>query len=261
MNHSLSIHQIDGFINNGFVKIENTFSAAVAAQCVDLLWKATHCQPDDQTTWTQPVIRIGEMTDAPFIEAANSAFLHNAFNQLVGKDNWIPKTSIGSFPIRFPSQEKAKDTGWHVDASFPGENSSNYLEWRINFKSKARGLLMLFLFSDVSENDAPTKLKIGSHLNVARLLAPAGEKGLAFMELAAHLDSINNCEEINATGKAGTVYLCHPFIVHAAQDHLGTKPKFMAQPALMTKKDFTLDATNSSNCPVVKAILKGLNKI
>ena len=261
MNHSLSIHQIDGFINNGFIKIENAFPATVAAQCVDLLWKATHCHPDDQTTWTQPVIRIGEMTDAPFIEAANSEFLHYAFDQLVGEDNWIPKTSIGSFPIRFPSQEKANDTGWHVDASFTDENASNYLEWRINVQSKARGLLMLFLFSEVSEHDAPTKLKIGSHLNVAKILSPAGEKGLAFMELAAHLDSINNCEEINATGKAGTVYLCHPFIVHAAQDHLGTKPKFMAQPALMTKKDFTLDATNSSNSPVVKAILKGLDKI
>jgi len=260
MNYSLSKIQIEFFIENGFVKIENAFTAETAKKCVDLLWEATQCNPDHPNTWTQPVIRIGERTDAPFIEAANTTLLHNAFDQLVGKDNWIPKTSIGSFPIRFPSLEKANDTGWHVDASFTEENSSNYLEWRINVQSKARGLLMLFLFSNVSENDAPTKLKMGSHLNVARLLAPAGEKGLAFMELAAHLNTINDCAETNASGKAGTVYLCHPFIVHAAQDHLGTKPKFMAQPALMTKNDFIFETSHSFNCPVVKAILKGLNK-
>ena len=42
---------------------------------------------------------------------------------------------------------------------------------------------MLFLFSDVSENDAPTRIRQGSHMDVARVLQPFGEKGLSFMEL------------------------------------------------------------------------------
>jgi len=36
----------------------------------------------------------------------------------------------------------------------------------------------------------------------------------------------------HATGRAGDVYLCHPFLVHAAQEHHGTRPRFMAQPPL-----------------------------
>ncbi|MFI0371572.1 hypothetical protein ACH35V_27220 [Actinomadura sp. 1N219] len=36
-----------------------------------------------------------------------------------------------------------------------------------------------------------------------------------------------------ATGRAGDVYLCHPFLVHAAQPHRGTRPRFMAQPPLV----------------------------
>ena len=37
---------------------------------------------------------------------------------------------------------------------------------------------MLFLFSDVGERDAPTRIRIGSHADIARQLARAGEEGL-----------------------------------------------------------------------------------
>ena len=99
---------------------------------------------------------------------------------------------------------------------------------------------MLFLFSDVSEQDAPTRLKEGSHLDVARLLEPKGEEGLAFMQLAEKLEGIPKRKEVTATGNAGTVYLCHPFLVHAAQQHRGKAPKFMAQPPLLSKNDFNI---------------------
>jgi len=65
-------------------------------------------------------------------------------------------------------------------------------------------------------------------------------------------------KEIIATGKAGTVFLCHPFIVHAAQSHHGKVPKFMAQPPLLTKKEFNLRRADNNYCPVEKGILMGL---
>lgn len=256
--NALTASQIDGFINNGYLKLENAFPDALAEECVSLLWKETKCIPDNSDTWTQPVIRIGELGNEPFVKAANTAILHTAFDQLVGKDNWIPRQTMGSFPIRFPSKEKANDTGWHVDASFPGKDAAHYFDWRINVHSKGRGLLMLFLFSDVSELDAPTILKEGSHLDVAKILFPEGDTGLSFMELAARLSSLPARPEIKATGKAGTVYLCHPFIVHAAQDHRGIDPKFMAQPGLLTKNDFSIYSKGEEVCPVVKGILKGI---
>lgn len=254
----LTTEQITSFINKGFVKIENAFPTEIANDCRAILWKATQCDPNNPDSWTQPVIRIGELGLEPFKKAANTPILHNAFDQLVGKDNWLPRHTLGSFPIRFPSKEQANDTGWHVDASFAGEDANNYFEWRINIHSKARGLLMLFLFSDVTERDAPTIIKVGSHFDVAKILEPEGEKGLSFMELAQRLNTISTKEEIIATGEAGTVYLCHPFIVHAAQNHYGTMPKFMAQPSLMTKKDFDIKKSSDELCAVEIAILKGL---
>jgi len=254
----LSENQLSNFINEGFIKLDNAFPTAIANDCRAILWKASGCDPDKPDSWTQPVIRIGELALEPFKKAANTPLLLNAFDQLAGKGNWIPRTSMGSFPLRFPSKEKANDTGWHVDASFPGKDVDNYLEWRINIGSKGRALLMLFLFSDVTEKDAPTRIRIGSHLDVAKILQHEGDEGLSFMELAQKLDVSANRKETLATGNAGTVYLCHPFIVHAAQDHYGVTPKFMAQPALPTARDFNLHRTDNHFCPVEMAILKGL---
>ena len=36
-------------------------------------------------------------------DAADTPVLHNAFGQLVGKDRWLPRTTLGTFPIRLPS--------------------------------------------------------------------------------------------------------------------------------------------------------------
>ena len=256
----LSQVQIESFVEDGFVKIEQAFAASVADECRAILWKATQCEPNDPGTWVQPVIRIPELGHECFKMAANTPVLHNSFDQLVGKGNWKPRVTLGSFPIRFPSKQPANDTGWHVDASFPGEAADNYFEWRININSKGRALLMLFLFSDVTERDAPTIIKVGSHLGVARILEPEGEKGLSFMQLAQKLESLPKYDEALATGNAGAVYLCHPFIVHAAQDHHGDTPKFMAQPPLLPKKAFDYSRTETNLCPVEQAILKGIRQ-
>ncbi|MBK6478995.1 MAG: phytanoyl-CoA dioxygenase family protein [Saprospiraceae bacterium] len=253
----LSNKQIEQFIEFGFVKIKNAFSQEIADNCRTILWKAIQVSPDDPETWTQPVIRIGEIGLEPFKQAANTTILHKAFNQLAF-DNWVPRMSLGTFPIRFPGKEEAGDTGWHVDASFPGEDSNNYLEWRINIHSRGRALLMLFLFSNTTEKDAPTRIKAGSHLDVAKLLQHEGEAGLSFMELADKLQHLPLRKEITATGIAGTVYLCHPFLVHAAQQHRGTEPKFMAQPNLLSKRDFNINQPLELRCPIEKAIIKGI---
>jgi hypothetical protein len=254
----LSTKQIDSFIDNGFVKIDRAFPTDVAGQCRAILWKATGCDPENPDSWTQPVIRIGELGAEPFKIAANTPILHHAFDQLIGKGNWLPRETLGSFPIRFPNKQPAADTGWHVDASFPGDNPDNYLEWRININSKGRALLTLFLFSDVSESDAPTVIKMGSHFDVAKILEPEGESGLPFMALAKKLEGIPAHEETLATGPAGTVYLCPPFIVHAGQNHYGHIPKFMAQPPLLRKREVDLTQKNQEHFPVELAILKGL---
>ncbi|MFN4209785.1 MAG: phytanoyl-CoA dioxygenase [Devosia sp.] len=173
---ALSAAQIDAFITDGFVRIDNAFSRDLADQGRAILWAATGCDPDNPATWTQPVVRLGEFSQPPFHDAVNSPALRAAYDQLVGAGRWLPRGGLGTFPVRFPSPVDAGDTGWHIDVSF-GHEAPDFLDWRANVYSRGRALLMLFLFSDVEEDDAPTRIRPGSHLEVARYLAPAGEAG------------------------------------------------------------------------------------
>lgn len=251
--------QIDQFIHQGFIAIPEAFSKALASECLDILWEQTGCSRHDRTTWTKPLIRLGELSNKPFQKAVNSEVLIDAYNELVGLDRWIARRSLGSFPIRFPSKMDTQDTGWHVDASFPGEDPTDYMSWRINVYSRGRALLMLFLFSEVDENDAPTKIRVGSHREVAKMLQPHEEEGLSFMELAKRLPIAASGPEILATGDPGTVYLCHPFLVHAAQRNLGDRPRFMAQPPLQLLQPMVLSRPDKKYSPIEIAVRLALS--
>jgi hypothetical protein len=234
----LSKAQIENFIDHGYLKLEGAFDAELAREGRDHLWNAVGLSLDRPEMWTRPVIRLGFMTGKPFVEAPNTPFLHQAYDALAGDGRWLRPTGLGTFPVRFPSADDPGDAGWHVDASFGTENP-DFMQWRVNLKSSGRALLMLFLFSDVGPDDAPTKLRKGSHADIARQLLPHGESGLTLGQLAADgFASTALSEEVLAIGQAGTVYLCHPFLVHSAQQHRGTQPRFMAQPALLPRGEF-----------------------
>ena len=259
MSDILSKKEIEQFIHNGFVRIDNAFSQEIADKALDILWNDLPYDRSNPSTWTEPVIRLGMYTQQPFIDSLNTGKLHSAFNQLIGEDKWIPCRSVGTFPVRFPSDQQPNDTGKHVDVSFPGNDPNNYFEWRANVKSKGRALLMLALYSDVSENDAPTVIYEGSHIDIARLLSHVDDFGLSFMELAGKLDGLPKRKEAYATGKAGTVYLCHPFLVHSAQPHRGVTPKFMAQPPLLLKGELTISGSDIGYTPIERAIRLGID--
>jgi hypothetical protein len=256
----LTATEIRHFIEHGFVRIERAFPPELAAAARTILWRDTGCNPEDPSTWTKPVVRLGFYSQPAFVAAANSVTLRRAFDQLVGTNRWLPRGNLGTFPVRFPSAIDPGDTGWHVDASFGTENP-DFMSWRVNVSSKGRALLMLFLFSDVGPDDAPTRIRIGSHLDIARVLAPAGDEGRSLGELARNaFGETAHCAEVLATGEPGTVYLCHPFLVHAAQPHRGTRPRFMAQPPLLPAAGrLELTRPDGDYAPVEIAIRRALS--
>jgi hypothetical protein len=256
----LTSTEVTAFIEQGFVRIEEAFPRKLAAEARTILWRDTGCDPDNPSTWTKPVVRLGFYSQPPFVAAANTTTVRRAFDRLVGPGRWVPRGNLGTFPIRFPSSLDPGDAGWHVDASFGTENP-DFMSWRVNVHSKGRALLMLFLFSDVGPDDAPTRIRVGSHLEMARILASAGEEGRSLRELAANgFAETAQCVEVLATGGAGAVYLCHPFLVHAAQPHRGMRPRFMAQPPLLPSSGrLELTRPGGDYAPVETAIRTALN--
>ncbi len=224
------------FIHDGYVRIEGAFSEQLAYACRESLWSQMTFSPTDPSTWSTPVVRLGYQQGGPFEQAANAPALHAAFDSLIGAGRWMARTDLGTFVVRLPSDLPAGDDGWHLDSSFPPaepDHREDPFKWRVNINTRGRALLMLFLFTDVTGVDAPTRLRVGSHTDVARILAPHGEPGLTMLAASAvAADATVDHPVAFATGKAGDVYLYHPFLLHAAQAHHGTAPRILAQPPL-----------------------------
>lgn len=254
-NMALSVDRIERFVTDGYVKLEGAFPREVGERCLNELWDATGCSRQDPATWNEPVVRLGGFSTPPFREAANTSALHEAFDQLVGHGGWIAPGGLGTFPVRFPSESEPGDDGWHVEASHAGAQG----EPRLDLRSHGRALLMLFLFSDIGDDDAPTRIRVGSHLDVPPLLESEGDNGRDWMELCQDaVPASQHRQETRATGTVGDVYLCHPFLVHAAQPHHGKNPRFMAQPPLQPTAP--LDLTASDPSPVSRAVIEGLHR-
>src|SRR3546814_9407740 len=120
MHEILNQQQIHDFIHDGFVRIDNVFSSEVAKEARAILWHDLPGNPNDPDTWKQPVVWLGMYSQPPFVRATNNEVLHGAFDQLVGKGKWTPCMSVRAFPFRFAFTVDSGDSGWHVDAGFPG---------------------------------------------------------------------------------------------------------------------------------------------
>ena len=193
----LTAEQIAQFITEGFVTLERAFPLDIGQQCRKELWAATGYDPDTPSTWAQPYIRMESFGTPAFRQAANTPSLHEAFDQLVGAGRWTALTGLGTFPLRFPSRDEPAEAGWHLEAGFAGIGG----EPRVNLRSRGRALLMLFLFSDIESDDAPTRIRVGSHLDVPAVLAPFGEDGMTTIELSGVLGDSASRPLALATGR------------------------------------------------------------
>jgi hypothetical protein len=220
--------------------------------CQDEIWAALSqrgVRRDDPATWRDPVVRIACPDSEAFAAAGTVPVLWEAYDQLIGPGRWLRRPGVGgTVPVRFPSQADPGDAGWHIEASY----SRGGAQW-VNYRSRSRGLLALYLFTGVDARSAPTRVRPGSHLDAARVLAPAGEEGMAWMQAAQRAARASATRPVElVTGQAGDVFLCHPFLVHAATwPHTGAQPRIIAQPGVALHGEFPLDGPLS---PVELAI-------
>ena len=248
----LSAAEIEAFTADGFVAVRGAVPAPVVRACQDEVWAALGergVQRDDPATWRDPVVRIPCPDSDAFAAAGTVPVLWEAFDQLIGPGRWLPRQGVGgSVPVRFPSPVDPGDAGWHIEGSY----SHGGEQW-VNYRSRARGLLALYLFTDVDARSAPTRVRPGSHADAARVLAAAGEEGMAWMEAAQRAARASAARPVSlVTGQAGDVFLCHPFLVHAATwPHTGSQPRIIAQPGVALHREFPLDGPLS---PVERAI-------
>jgi hypothetical protein len=213
-------------------------------------WSRTPCangplirmtQRPGPALWSRSLVLRGRRSQPPVHRQPSGVCTIGFWELGVGSDD---RESGGTLPVRFPSAVDPGDAGWHIDGSYDVGG-----QWWVNVHSRHRGLLAFFLFTDVGEDDAPTELIAGSHLDVPRVLVPYGETGVFFGEVAAKLPaSTYQRPRVRATGRAGDVFVC---------PHRGGRPRIIAQPEIAHHPPFAL-RDEPGLCAVERAILLGL---
>ncbi|MBB5776928.1 phytanoyl-CoA dioxygenase family protein [Nonomuraea jabiensis] len=225
----MSIVDIDRFVADGFVKLEAASPREVGDAARALLWRQTGLSPQDPGAWREPVVWAADLTgEGPFGELIRSPRLAEALDELCGAGGWVPRGSLGNVPIRFPHLPPADDRGWHIDAN-AAQPDGRYL-----CSGRPETMLLLVLLSEVGPDDAPTRIRVGSHRDAAAALAG---RVMDPFEAGPLVDAASSHRPLAyATGRPGDIYLVHPFTVHAADEHRGDEPRFMAQaPVFLTE--------------------------
>jgi hypothetical protein len=245
----LEVDEVQAFVERGYLRLEGAIDGDTTAVCRALVHDQLEVPAGPP--WPGPVVR--GLALGPAIEAAASSHpLVDAVGALLDGEDWEVRTNLGLFVVRFPSETDPGDTGWHIDGSFPGPSTDDLSSWYVNSRSRDRGLLLLVLLTDVGPDDAPTRILVGSHRTMPALLEPFGDEGLP--GLFAPLPEPEG-EIALATGHAGDVYLCHPFLVHAASwPHRGVGPRIIAQPPIAIRGPLRLDVSADRLSPVARAL-------
>lgn len=225
----VGVVDVDVFRRDGFAKIEQAVPAEIADAARDLLWAQIGLSQNGPASWTAPVVWAADLTGAgPFGQLVGSTPLSEALDRICGTGGWLPRGSLGNIPVRFPVGPPAEDRGWHIDANTPLPGG----QWAVS--GRPQTLLVLTLLSEVGPADAPTRIRVGSHRDVARVLGP---EPVDFVEAGALVDEVSRARPVaHATGRPGDLYVVHPFTVHAADVHRGRRPRFMSQaPVMLTE--------------------------
>ena len=251
---ALERQDVARFIRDGFLRIDGAFTREAADACCERIAAQGGIDLTNPAGWKQPVARIIGAGDPVFAEVINTPKLHAAYEALVGPGRWVPRNNIGYVVVRFPHDQNPGDAGWHIEASYSLEGEPG-----VNVFSRDRALLILLLLSDVADHDAPTRVRVGSHLLVPAQLRDAGTAGMRSFDVKTDTPEMEACPTALVTGAAGDAYLCHPFLVHSATwPHRGIAPRFMAQPALVSDSPFDYDRDSGQYSPLELAGRIGL---
>jgi hypothetical protein len=153
------------------------------------------------------------------------------------------------FPTRFSG---SIDPLWHIDGDW----------FHHHLVSGQQVLTAIFFWDTVGPGDGPTLLWSGSHATVARLLASREPEGIPGAEVAS---AVHECmsrgrpQPEPATGEAGDVVLCHPFLAHTVNPHGSPRPRYISNVAVHAFSDMNLDEKRQALSPVESAVLQALH--
>ena len=210
----------------------------------------TGFDPDDPTTWRRARIDIRHERHAfygafsPRLWAAIDTFTGGANRLTPGSQKFSEYFILNLALGRNVPLTASATTGysWHMDAPRTDATLTNI----------HANLLLLLLFTDVEEDRGPTYIAPESVWKVADALAQSPD-GMDFTKDAPGADIAAACKShVPLTGKAGDVYVLHPFMLHTASINRTGLMRWISNPVLFSETP--LDFSGEGKSPVEQMI-------
>jgi hypothetical protein len=247
--------EIEQFVEEGYVAVREAFPSDVAAAIRTSLWEKLGRDPHPTGGFAEPFVSLQKaFTEPPFCEAWSPRVLA-ALDELVGAGRYLVPRALGWFPVSFPGFDQAPwkppTENWHVDG----------IQFHHHIDSRDQGLLPIFILSDIGPGDGGTAIDLGSHKITARVLADAEPDGLDLRELCKRVAAHPLGKIVEATGRAGDLFLNHPFMRHARSPNTGTSVRFICNPCIILHEPMNLKRDDPSGySPVEAAIVRALGE-
>ena len=265
------------FVEHGYVVIKAAFAKEMAAFACESAWtelKANHgIERTDPDTWGGASRGRGGIRGYVRTQGSGARFLLNkhaprAFAvqaDVIGGADRLPcggsSISWGDAVVgnlRVPDgpawqPPDPRQPGWHKDG----------WHFRHFINSPEQGLLTVPIYTDILAQSGGTFIARDSIGPVARLLAqcPAGvhPDGTQAGYLIPGL--IERCSDFaELTGEAGDVVLVHPFMLHRVSVNPTTRPRFIANMAVVLAQPMSFDRPPGDAYSLVElAVLRALN--
>jgi len=255
----LSEADIENFLVHGFVHLKNCFDTApgsVAHRWVEESWLRNGISPTDRGTWPNDKIHMPATETMKVRDFSPYAF--SAICELCGGEDRVKgdiswgNSFIANYGFGRDKEWAApspKAVGWHVD----GDTFLHFLD------SPEQGLLIVALFSDIHPQGGGTFIACDSVQKVVRHLASHPE-GTGPFDIPNE-ELIAQCRDCRETvGKAGDVFLLHPFILHASSYNHRPEARLMINPSveLCEPMRFDRQSDGSTYSLVERAVLRAL---
>ena len=258
------------FVQHGYVVLKEAFSRGMVDEICEQAWRELesehHIDRTNPASWSQPV--PGRRGMAGYIRTRGSgnryilrdvaprAFfgqtdLIGGLNQGLGTDLTLRwgDAAIGNLGIDGDARWQPpapQQPGWHKD----GWHFRHFLN------SPEQGLLTVPIYSDIKPRSGGTFMAKDSIAPIARLLRdnpqglhPDSVQGSGFLIPGL----IEQCTEfVELTGNAGDLALLHPFVMHRVSINPTSRPRFIANVAVVIRQPMQFQPTEDHALTLVE---------
>lgn len=260
----LDEHQHQEFFERGFTRVSGAIPPEAAAAMVDCFWnfieKNQNVRRDDPATWVEgQVYGISELKQEPVFEQIGSKTTLSVLDALLGKDRWQRAATWGQILATFP----ATDRTWSWNSIFQQRVDVPMVMWHTDYEyhlppDELAGVQVFALLADLEPGGGGTLVIEGSSGVIrnfvqkqpsATLRQKMKKLRIKLMDSDPWFQSISKPVSLprpdqwmakqnsvidgipvsiaELTGKAGDVFFCHPWLLHAPSPNCNETPRLM----------------------------------